>query len=149
MFKRLYHAFHAFLSFFRGRNTEDTPVDVIKAQLHEPRALPIGIPEFEEWSNRILSGCCFPAERESQVWALAIMLMQLDPHTDFLPDAHFIKGLRAAAVKQTADGVAQEIKKARGEKERAKKAAADALAKDVVANAPKLEAVKADGLLAQ
>lgn len=149
MLKRLYFSLHAFWSTLSGRNTKNTPVDVIKSQLHESRALPIGVPEFEEWSTRILSGCCFPAERESQIWALAVMLLQLGPHEDFVPDAHFIKGLRAAAVKQTADNVAQEIKRARAEQEKAKRIAADQVAKEAVANAPRLEAVKSDGLLAK
>lgn len=84
-------------------------------QMNEPRALPIGMTEFEEWSDRIISGTLLPANPEaisSQKFALANMLMHLSPTTDHESDGYFIKSLRKYAINQIADAKRTELRDA-------------------------------------
>ena len=82
----------------------------IMQQLLEKRPLPIGMTEFEEWSNRIISGALIPAEVEDQKFALADMITHLGPTEDHKEDAHFIKYLRKVAVNQIAVAKREEIR---------------------------------------
>lgn len=91
------------------QNDESTPVDVIVEQMLEPRPLPIGMKEIETWSDRIISGALIPAfgddpetQYDSQKFALARMLIDLNPTEDHECDGYFIKRLRKAAVSQVA-----------------------------------------------
>ncbi len=95
-----------------GKNSQHTPREVILDQLHEPRPLPMGRAEFETWSDRILSGALVEADRDSQKFALANMLMHLGPTESHKPDAHFIHSLRKFAVNQVADTVRKELHEA-------------------------------------
>lgn len=88
------------------------PVDEIVRQMKELRPLPTGMTEFEEWSDRIISGTLLPAEPESQKFALASMLMHLSPTTDHETDGYFIKSLRKAAINQIAHAKMAEIRDA-------------------------------------
>jgi len=101
-----------------GRNADSTPVDTIIDQLNEPRPLPIGRKEFEEWSDRIIAGAMMkPGDLEddatifkkSQKYALAGMLMHLGPTESHKPDAYFIHCMRKYAINQTAHTLIQEI----------------------------------------
>lgn len=92
--------------------------------MNEKRPLPVGMTEFEEWSDRIISGTLLPAEPESQKFALATMLMHLSPTIDHECDGYFIKSLRKSAVNQIAHAKMTEIRdiaKARLAKEEAEK----------------------------
>ncbi len=51
---------HSLLAKVTGKNLQSTPKDVIIDQMNEPRPLPMGTGEFEEWSNRIISGALLP-----------------------------------------------------------------------------------------
>lgn len=100
-----------------GKNLSFIPKDVIIDQMLEPRALPMGIEEFYEWSNRIIGGALIPCEEdkieifiESQKFALANMLLHLGPTESHKPDAFFIHSLRKFAVNQVADGVRVELR---------------------------------------
>ena len=93
-------------------NDENTPVEEIKRQMLESRPLPVGMQEFEEWSDRIISGTLLPAEPSSQKFALATMLMHLGPTVDHECDGYFIKSLRKAAINQIAHAKMEEIRKA-------------------------------------
>jgi hypothetical protein len=96
-----------------GRNTQYTPKVVIQDQLGEKRALPLGRTEFEEWSDRIISGACIPgATPRSIKFALADQLLHLGPTVDFEADLYFIKCLRKFAVNQVADAMRMEIRDA-------------------------------------
>jgi hypothetical protein len=85
--------------------------EVIKDQLNEKRALPLGAQEFEIWSDRIISGACIPgATPESIKFALADQLLHLGPTVDFECDLYFIKCLRKFAINQVADAKRHEIR---------------------------------------
>lgn len=88
----------------------------IKAQLNERRPLPIGRAEFEVWTERIMSGAMVTAEKESQIFILASMILQLGPTESHKEDGYFIHGLRKAAVNQTADTIFRELKLAQQER---------------------------------
>ena len=101
--------FYKLWAILTGKNHQDAPITLIRDQLLESRPLPLGKTEFEEWSNRIISGTLLEADPESQKFALANMLMHLGPTEDHKPDAFFIHSLRKAAVNQVADTVRREI----------------------------------------
>lgn len=97
--------------------------------MFEPRPLPMGMAEFEEWADRIISGALITADADSQKFALANMLMQLGPTEHHKPDIHFISSLRKIAVNQIADAVRKDIhakiKEKTAAEEAEKKAAED------------------------
>lgn len=108
----------------RKKNSKFTSTKTIVQQLNEPRALPTGRTEFEEWSDRIISGALLKADIQSQKFALANLLLHLGPTESHKPDAFFIHSLRKFAVNQVADTMRCEIRdtaKARLEKEEAEK----------------------------
>lgn len=111
-------------------NREDLAVGDIQDQMLEKRPLPIGKKQFEEWSDRIISGALINATPESLKFALASMLLHLGPTESFREDAYFILSLRKGAVNETAHAMMVEIK----EIQEAKK-------KQAAATAPKLEVV--------
>lgn len=97
-------------------NSPDTAVDTIIAQMNEPRPLPLGRKEFEEWSERIISGACIPGGEddkeafiEGQKSALCQMIMSAKPAESHIADAHFIHSLRKAAANQVAAAVFKEF----------------------------------------
>jgi hypothetical protein len=102
-------------------NTDETPKDVILQQMTEPRPLPMGMKEFHEWSDRIISGALVPgATPRSLKYALAEMVMHMKPTESHCPDGYFIQCLRKAASNQVAWAFIQEV--------RAEKASQDAAA---------------------
>ena len=105
------HFIMGWFSKLTGKNSKYTPVSVIKDQLNEKRALPLGAADFHEWSDRIISGACIPgATSESIKFALADMLLHLGPTVDFESDLYFIKCLRKFAINQVADAMRREIR---------------------------------------
>jgi hypothetical protein len=105
---------HRFVASLRGKNGKWTSSSVITEQMKELRPLPMGVAEFHEWSERIISGACIPgASPESQKFALAEMIMHLKPVQDHCDDAHFIHTLRKGAVNQVAYAMMEEIRNAR------------------------------------
>jgi len=128
MFKKIKAIWYAILAILTGKNSENTPVETITAQMHEPRPLPIGRTEFEEWSDRIISGCVIPGvSAESTKFALADQLLHLGPTEDHKPDIFFIKSLRKFAINQTADEMRKEIRDAAKARLEKTEAAAKAL----------------------
>lgn len=99
------------------KNSDDTSAEEIVAQLNDPRPLPMGRKEFEEWSDRIISGALVPADLLSQKYCLANLLLHLGPTESHKADAFFIHSLRKFAVNQVADTIRQEIFKERKAKE--------------------------------
>lgn len=84
----------------------------------EPRPLPLGRSDFDEWSDRIISGAVIPggeenpeAFKEGQKFALADLLLHLGPTESHKPDAHFIHSLRKFAVNQVAVTMRDELHK--------------------------------------
>lgn len=82
---------------------------MIVDQMNEARPLPMGRGEFETWASRIIGGALCTAERDSQRYVLANMLLHLGPTESHKPDAHFIHALRKVAVNQVADEIRREI----------------------------------------
>jgi hypothetical protein len=108
--------FHAAVAKLTGKNLQSTPKEVIIEQMNEPRALPMGRKDFEEWADRIISGALIPGGSddpdvfvESQKFTLANMLLHLGPTESHKPDAHFIHSLRKFAINQVADTVRKEL----------------------------------------
>lgn len=109
--------FHKTLSNLRGKNSESTPESVIKDQLLEPRPLPMGRTEFEVWADRIISGALVSAERHSQIYTLANLILHLGPTESHKPDAFFIHSLRKLAANEVADSVRRELYAAKQKRE--------------------------------
>lgn len=103
------NVYYRILAFLTGKNSSNTPVSVIRDQLLEPRALPMGRQEFEEWSDRIISGALLTADIDSQKYTLANLLLHLGPTESHKPDMFFISSLRKFAVNQVADAIRQEL----------------------------------------
>lgn len=98
------------------KNNKKTPIKAILSQMNEPRPLPMGRQEFEDWAERIIAGALVPGGKEdsaifieSQRFTLANMLMHLGPTESHKPDAHFIHSLRKSAINQVADTIRKEI----------------------------------------
>ena len=119
-----------------GANSSSTPVSTIHAQLHEPRPLPIGMTEFEEWSDRIISGAMLTADAESQKFALANELLQLKPTEDHKEDIYFIKLLRKFAVNQIADAARVDIREKVKARLAAEEVAKAQLSQDSIPSSP-------------
>lgn len=104
--------FYSLLSKLLHRNVISTPTSVILDQMNEPRQLPVGLEEFYSWANRIIGGLpvLASADKDSQVFALASMIMTLGPQESHKPDIHFLKSLLKGASNQVAYSVIQEIK---------------------------------------
>lgn len=100
-------------------NNEQLSVGDMKEDRLERKALPIGRTQFMDWSDRIIEGAAVEADKESLRWSLAGMLMQLSSTEAFREDAYFMLALRAAAVKQTAHSMAEEIKTAHEKRKQA------------------------------
>lgn len=96
--------------------------------------MPLTPEEFEEWSERIISGALIvktddaKALRTSQRFALASIIMHLGPTESHKPDAYFIHSLRKGAANQVAHAVLCKIKEEQKAKEEAAKKVADDLA---------------------
>lgn len=98
-------------------NTKSTPKSKILDQMKESRPLPMGRQDFEDWSDRIISGALLPippddikeAWIDSQKFALADMIMHLGPTESHKPDAYFIHQLRTAVNKQIAFEMRKEL----------------------------------------
>lgn len=98
------------LSKLFGRNFQATPKAVILDQMLEKRPLPLGMAEFDEWADRIISGTMLQADSDSLKFALATMIMHMKPQEDFCEDAYFIHSLRKSAANQIAHAKMVELK---------------------------------------
>lgn len=106
--------FYRLYSWFTGTNAKNTPPDLIKEQLTEKRALPVGMTEFHEWSDRIFAGAMIPGlALESAKYTLANIILNLSPVTAFETDLYFIHALRKFAANQVADGYRKELYEAK------------------------------------
>lgn len=104
------------------KNDESTPKEDILNQLQELRPLPInGRAEFNEWSDRIISGVLFENKDDpdmifSMKDVLAKMLMHVGQTEDHKSDAYFIKALHVNAIKIIASDVIMENDKVRAQR---------------------------------
>lgn len=105
--------------------------------LQEKQPLPLGVTDFHKWSDRIINAAMIGADRESQKFALADMILHLSATDDHKEDAYFIKVLRKTAVNQVADFMRKDIRdsvKARMEAEEKAKAQAKSDAEAALEN---------------
>lgn len=88
--------------------------------------LPMNMPQFNEWSQRIIRQAGLPTENlETQQFALAGMIMQSDPTQFFRPDEYYVNCLRKAASDQLAMQLIEDLKIARAKRELMKKQSED------------------------
>ena len=99
------------------KNTKQTSTKTILSQMNEMRPLPMGRNDFEEWSDRIISGSLVPMGEvdkqvfiDSQKCVLAGMILHLGPTESHKEDAFFIHSLRKAAANQVAHTVGLEYR---------------------------------------
>src|ERR1700678_3842729 len=104
--------FYRLMAWIFGRNLDSTPVVVISDQMREQTPLPLGMTEFDEWSNRIISGALVTADHDSQKFALASMIKMMGPTEDHKEDIFFMKSLRRSAMEQIATAVQHQIRDA-------------------------------------
>jgi hypothetical protein len=102
--------FYRILARLTGKNLQSTPKALVLDQLSEMRPLPMGMQEFEDWSDRIISGALMTADPLSLKFALAEMIMHMDPKEDHCNDGYFIKKLRKSAANQIAHAKMTEIR---------------------------------------
>jgi len=93
------------------------PVGDIVDQMLEKRPLPLGMQEFEDWSDRVISGALLQADVISQKHALANMLVhELGPTESHKEDGWFIHRLRKNAANIIAIAKIEEYKKIAAER---------------------------------
>lgn len=109
---------------------------ILTSELTQKRPLPIGVKDFNEWSDRIIAGAMLPATPESQKFALAAMLIDLPPTVGFEADVYFIHRLRKGAVNQVAQHMMAEIKAERQKQNQAAVTAPAGEGGKVLENAP-------------
>lgn len=81
------------------------------------KALPMNVPEFIEWSDRIIEKAQLPTKNlETQRFALAGMILQTAPTEFFRPDEYYIDALRKTAADQLAMQVIEDLKRERAER---------------------------------
>lgn len=117
-----------------GKNPKWAPKELITAQLLEKRPLPVGMTEWDEWADRIVSGSLLQAEPDSMKFALGTMILHLGPTESAKEDAFFIHSLRKSAANQIADAKMREIR----DKAKARLAAEEAA--KVISSSPQSEA---------
>lgn len=92
--------------------------------------LPVGLTEFNEFAERIISKAGKFADQDSLTYALAMELIHSDPKTAFSDD-YFVTRLRKVAANQVASQVINDIKaKQMAAMEAAKQAEATASTED-------------------
>lgn len=139
-------AFHRLVSKVLKRNLAAAPKELILDQMKEPRPLPMGRQDFEQWSDRIISGAIIPggeedpaAFKDSVKFALAEMIMHLGKTESHKEDAFFIHTLRKGAANQVAHMMMKELKAKHEERSQAKKLAEEEAAKKASSEEPKVE----------
>lgn len=115
-----------------------------------PSSLPVGMSEFETWSDSIIELTGPIADPRSIKFVLSDLLLRVGPNKNStystipsaLPKNHFVQGLRNSASKQVAGQVFQDIKNAQIAEAKAAAEAAnpppaeDTAKIDVVSNVP-------------
>lgn len=74
-----------------------------------PTRLPVGLTEFEAWSQDIVDLTNF-ADPDSLRFAIASMVIHLPANTGLISKNHFVRGLRKSAANQVASQVFQDVK---------------------------------------
>lgn len=77
---------------------------------HIPTKLPVGLTEFQTWSQSILDLSGNYADKDSMTFAIASMVIHLPAGKAYCSKNHFVAGLRKSAANQVASQVFQDIK---------------------------------------
>ena len=89
--------------------------------------LPLTMPEFDKWADRIIEGAALPigkglspyvTPKETQKFALAQMLMELQKVESFKSDVYFMHRLRNAAISQVALQAVEDLQKTKSDRMR-------------------------------
>lgn len=91
-----------------------------------PTALPVGMAEFNTWSESIIELSGKYADEDSMKYAIATMIMNLGPQRSHVSKNFFVRSLRKAAANQVAGQVFYDIKT---KQDQARKAAEETAAK--------------------
>jgi len=75
-----------------------------------PTPLPVGMTQFEEWSESIIELSGNYADTDSLKFAMASMILHLGAQRSRVPKNHFVQSLRKVAANQVASQVFQDIK---------------------------------------
>lgn len=75
-----------------------------------PTNLPVGMTEFNDWSDSIIALSGKYADEDSMKWALATMVLHGDASSGRLSKIYFVHRLRKTAANQVASAVFQDIK---------------------------------------
>lgn len=86
------------------------------ALVYMPRRLPVGMTEFNTWSDRIIKLSGQFADADSMKWTLATIALHLGPQASSKADIYFIRSMRKAAVNQVVSQAMQDIKAAQAQK---------------------------------
>lgn len=89
-----------------------------------PTKLPVGVTEFEKWSDSVIELAGPMADKTSMLFAVASILIHADSKHGALPKAYFVNRLRKSAANQVASQVFQDIKTKQAEETAAKQAEA-------------------------
>jgi len=94
---------------------KDTPLEPLPpSEFLQMRPLPMNMPQFEAWSERIIQKANLPTEdMETQQFALAGMILQTSPSDFMRPDEYYVGCLRKAASDQLATQVIQDLREKR------------------------------------
>lgn len=74
-----------------------------------PTPLPVGMVEFKEWSDGILSLSKVP-DNDSTRFAVAVMIMHLNPDVDHVSKRNMIRRLNKSAANEVANAVCLQLK---------------------------------------
>lgn len=99
---------------------------ILVKEIEKP--LPVGMTEFNEFADRIISLAGKFADEDSMKWVLASSILHADAKKSRFSDQYFIDVLNRAAANQVASGVMQEIKERKAKQEAEAKQQAEATA---------------------
>lgn len=74
-----------------------------------PTQLPVGMTEFQEWSDSILSLSKVP-DNDSTRFAIAVMILHLNASEDRKPKHYFVKCLNKSATNECGNAIAMALK---------------------------------------
>lgn len=74
-----------------------------------PTQLPVGMAEFREWSDSILSLSKVP-DNDSTRFAIAVMILHLNATEDRKPKHYFVKCLNKSAANECGNAIAMALK---------------------------------------
>jgi hypothetical protein len=81
-----------------------------RALSYIPTRLPVGMAEFENWSEEVIELSGAFADRTSMKFALASMILHAEHSASVLSKNYFVRRLRKSAANQVASQVFQDIK---------------------------------------